>query len=490
MQNTELSEPPPPTTDLHVGVVILAAGKGTRMRSSLSKLVHPIAGLPMVRQVVELGRQLQPTATALVVGHDADQVVAAAGDGVEVVLQAEQLGTGHAVLQAREALQGRADVVVVLYGDTAVLRVETLRRMIAAATDAALVLLTFVRGSSPVHDAVSASYGRIDRDEQNRVVGIIELPGPKRYDEIQEVNAGVMVARADWLWEQIGKLPRSEKGEYFLTDLVAPTVAAGLQVDAVQPEDPDEILGVNTQAQLADVNRIALQRIRARLLDSGVRMLDPSTVYVDSTVEIGPDTVIQPNTHLRGMTVIGAGTEVGPNSIVEDTVIGERCRIVASVLEQSWVGNDVSIGPFSHLRPGARIEDEAELGNYAEVKASTIGARTKVHHFSYVGDATFGADTNVGAGTITCNYDGDRKHRTTVGEGVFIGSDTMLIAPVTLGDGARTGAGSVVTRDVEAGQTVVGVPARPFPRVRSQPAPETASAAPPKRAADPAPADE
>jgi bifunctional UDP-N-acetylglucosamine pyrophosphorylase/glucosamine-1-phosphate N-acetyltransferase len=191
-------------------------------------------------------------------------------------------------------------------------------------------------------------------------------------------------------------------------------------------------------------------------------MLDPTTVYIDSTVEIGADTIIQPNTHLRGQTVIGDGSEIGPNSIVEDTTIGERCRVVASALEQSWVGNDVTIGPFAHLRPGARIEDEVELGNYAEVKASTIGPRSKIHHFSYTGDAVLGADVNVGAGTITCNYDGVNKHRTTVGAGVFIGSDTMLIAPVTLGDGSRTGAGSVVNKDVAPGQRVVGVPARPM----------------------------
>ena len=426
------------------------------MRARLSKLVHPVAGLPMVRQVVELGRQLNPSAMAVVVGHDAEDVAAAAGPGVDVVVQAEQLGTGHAVLQARDALRDRADIVVVLYGDTALLRVETLQRMIAATTDAALVLLTYVRGSSPVHDAVSASYGRIDRDPSNKVTGIIELPGSARYDEIQEVNAGVMVARAGWLWKQIGRLPKSEEGEYFLTDLVAPTVAAGHTVYAVQPTDPDEILGVNTQAQLADVNKIALDRIRTRLLDSGVRMLDPSTVYVDSTVEVGPDTVIHPNTHLRGTTTVGAGTEVGPNSIVEDTVIGQRCRIVASVLEQSWVGNDVSIGPFAHLRPGARIEDEVELGNYAEVKASTIGPRTKIHHVSYTGDAVLGADVNVGAGTITCNYDGVNKHRTLIGDNVFVGSDSTLVAPIAVGNGAYVAAGSCITENVPEDALALG----------------------------------
>jgi bifunctional UDP-N-acetylglucosamine pyrophosphorylase/glucosamine-1-phosphate N-acetyltransferase len=450
-------------------VVILAAGQGTRMRARLSKLLHPVAGQPMVRQVIDVARSLEPAAIALVVGHEAEAVVAEAGPGLEIVYQTQQLGTGHAVLQAREAMRDRADLIAVIYADSPLLRAETLRQMLAQTADATQVLLTFIRGSSPPHDAVSASFGRIDRQPDGRIVGILELPEPGRYHQIAEVNSGAMAFRAAWLWEAIGRLTPSPNGELFLTDLVAAAVTDGLRVDAVQPDDPDEILGVNTQAQLATVNRIALDRIRTRLLDAGVRMPDPTTVYVDAMVSVGPDTVIQPNTHLRGQTVIGAGSEVGPNSILEDTRIGERCRIVASMLEHAWVGNDVSIGPFSHLRPGARIEDEAELGNYAEVKASTIGPRTKVHHVSYIGDATLGADTNVGAGTITCNYDGTAKHRTIVGEGVFIGSDTMLIAPLTLGDGARTGAGAVVNRDVPAGEVVVGVPARPISKREARP---------------------
>lgn len=429
----------------------------------------------MVRQVVELGRQLQPVETVLIVGHEADDVIAAAGAGVTVVVQQEQLGTGHAVLQAREALRGRCDVVAILYGDTALLRLETLQQMIAATDEAALVLLTYVRGHSKEHDAISEKYGRISRDSLGHVDGIIEVPSTDAEWAIPEVNAGIMVARSEPLWEGVGNLPRSPKGEYYLTDLVAPLVTAGLPVVAVHPEDDDEILGVNTQAQLAQVNGIAMQRIRQDMLDRGVRMLDPNSVYIDSTVKVDPDAVILPNTHLRGTTVIGRGSEIGPNSIVENTVVGSECRVTASVLEGSWVGDGVTIGPFAHLRPGARVEDGAELGNYAEVKAATIGPRTKVHHFSYIGDASLGADTNVGAGTITCNYDGSAKHRTTVGEGVFIGSDTMLIAPVTLGDGARTGAGSVVNRDVAAGQTVVGVPARPIPR-RVRPAEPTPAA--------------
>jgi len=443
----------------------------------------------MVRQVVEVCRSLRPDVMALVVGHEAEAVAAAAGDGLAVVHQAERLGTGHAVLQAREALRGRADRVIVVYADSPLMQAQTLQRMVARTDEATEVLLTYLRGRSPVHDQISASFGRIDRDQDGRIVGILELPETDRFYQIDEVNTGAMACRADWLWETIGRLRPSSNGELFLTDLVAEAVGAGHRVEAVHPDDPDEILGVNTQAQLAAVNRIVLDRLRTTLLDSGVRMPDPATVYLDSTVQVEPDTVLHPNTHLRGATAVGRGSEIGPNSMLEDSWIGENCRVVSSVLEGARVGNAVTIGPFAHLRPGAQIEDEVELGNYAEVKASTVGTRTRIHHFSYIGDATLGADTNVGAGTITCNYDGVDKHRTVVGEGVFLGSDTMLIAPVSLGDGARTGAGSVVNRDVPPGEVVVGVPARPIAarkrrRDTSATAPDTPATADDGQAAD------
>jgi bifunctional UDP-N-acetylglucosamine pyrophosphorylase / glucosamine-1-phosphate N-acetyltransferase len=475
MNQSDSSEPP--STGDRLGVVILAAGQGTRMRSRLPKVLHPVAGLPMVRQVVELGRGVDPASIVLVVGHAAEQVIAAAGDGVSVVHQTEQLGTGHAVLQAREALRGRSDLVVILLGDTVLVRPETIRSMVAAARRATLVLLTAV-----VED--TTGYGRVKRDREGRIVGFVELRDDiPEHEALREIWGGVMVARAEWLWEHVGRLPPGATGEIFLPDLVTVAAAQGLAVDAVRLEDPSEVWGINTQAQLADANRILLERIRRRWLEAGVRMLDPGSVYVESTVELEPDVVVHPNTHLQGATRIGAGTEVGPNSIVRDSIIGRGCRVVASMLEEARVGDAVTIGPFAHLRPGARIEDGVELGNYAEVKASTIGAGTRMHHFSYVGDAEIGRDVNIGAGTITVNYDGKRKHRTVVGDGAFIGSDTLLRAPLVVGEGATTGAGSVVTRDVKPGQLVVGVPARPVPG--RSPAPPTAG-----DASSPAPADE
>ncbi len=455
MNHTATSDPP--DTSSRVGVVILAAGQGTRMRSRLPKVLHPVAGRPMVREVVEIGRALQPVATALVVGHAAEAVSAVAGPSVSIVYQTEQLGTGHAVLQARELLRGRSDVVVVLYGDTVLLRPATLRQMIDAARRAPVVILTGV-----VEDP--SGYARIERDPAGQISRLIELPGgAPEYEALREINSGVMVFAADWLWAEVGRLARQPSGEFFLTDLVNVALAQGHSVESVRPAETVEILGINTQAQLAEANRIVLDRIRRDWLDAGVRMTDPSSVFVDTDVVLEADVVVHPNTHLQGTTRVLSATEIGPNSIVRDSQIGKDCRVLASVVEEASVGDRVHIGPFTHLRPGARIEDGVELGNYAEVKESTIGAGARMHHFGYIGDATIGPDANIGAGTVTCNFDGAAKHRSIVGAGAFVGSDTMLVAPVEVGDGARTGAGAVVTRDVKPGELVVGAPARPVP---------------------------
>ena len=432
------------------------------MRSPLAKVLHPVAGLPMVRHVVDMGRKLRPSATAVVVGYAGDEVAAVVGDDVAIVQQREPLGTGHAVLQAREALRGRADVIAVLYADTVLLTPATVERMVAAAEKAPVVMLT-----GEVDD--TTGLGRVKRDSSGRVIGIIEVrDGIPEHEAIREINGGAMVFQAEWLWEELPRVRQRPNGEYFLTDLVATAIEQGHDVPAVQPDDPAELWGINTQVQLADANRVMLDRIRRGLMEGrGVRMPDPSSVFVDSSVEFGEGVVLHPNTHVQGKTRVAAGTEIGPNSLIRDTILGRDCRVVASMLEEAWVGDEVTIGPFAHVRPGARIEDRVELGNYAEVKASTVGAGSRVHHFSYLGDATVGRDANIGAGTITCNYDGTTKHRTVVGDGAFIGSDTMLVAPVTVGEGAKTGAGSVVRRDVKPGQLVVGVPARPVPGRRA-----------------------
>lgn len=411
----------------------------------------------MVCRAIDIAGTLDPSVTAVVMGHGRDAVAAAIGHRAEHVVQEPQLGTGHAVQVARSALECRCDVVLILFADTVLVRPETLRALVDSAYIHTVTVLTTVLKDP-------REYAVITRDVQGRFTGIRETKGaPNAPNGPAEINSGVMAIRADWLWRRIDSLSVQPNGERYLTELVAMAVSEGLPVNTVTTNDKDDVLGVNTQAELARVERITQRRLRSLWMERGVRMPDPSTVYIDATVGLSADCVVLPNTHLHGVTVVGAGTTIGPNSIIRDTEIGARCTVVASVLEESRVGDDVVIGPFAHLRPGSDIRDGVELGNYAEVKNSVVGAGSKIHHFSYTGDAIYGENVNVGAGTITCNYDGREKHRTVVGDDSFIGSDTMLVAPIELGKGARTGAGSVVTKNVRPGQLVVGVPARPVP---------------------------
>ncbi|MFN8524756.1 MAG: bifunctional UDP-N-acetylglucosamine diphosphorylase/glucosamine-1-phosphate N-acetyltransferase GlmU [Chloroflexota bacterium] len=467
MRSSENSEPPSPND--RIGVVILAAGQGTRMRSDLPKLLHPVAGLPLVRQAVLSTRVLSPVATVVVVGHEADRVAAAAGPDVETALQVPQLGTAHALAQARAALRSRVDIVVMMYGDSVLVGEDTFKRLVAGATHHPLSFLS-IELDDP------AAYGRVVRDGSGAVCAIVERADATAEEvAIREVYVGGMAFRADWMWDRLDGLPTHASGEQYITDLVRIAHQEGLTATAVPVANADEFGGVNTQAELAAANRVLWDRARARLMAAGVRMVDPSTVYIDTTVTVESNAVIEPNTHLRGATHVGNGSVIGPNSIITDTRIGRDCQVIASVLESSEIGDRVTVGPFAHLRPGANVGDDVELGNYAEVKGSTLGARTKMHHFGYIGDADVATDVNIGAGTITCNYDGEHKHRTVVGEGAFIGSDTMLIAPITIGERAYTGAGSVVTRDVAPGTSVRGVPARVAEPVRAETAPAEGS---------------
>ena len=442
---------------MKLAAVILAAGQGTRMKSDLPKVLHPLAGRPLVTYAVETARAMTDIPPVLVVGHGAEAVRDAVGDGVVFVEQTEQRGTGHAVLQAREVLQGHADMVIVTYGDMPLLTAQTLNRLVQRQEKNAgpITMLSLIEENP-------RGFGRVVRNQSDAVVQIVEeaVATPAEL-KIRELNAGVYCFDAKWLWANLDHIPLSlPKREYYLTDMIGLAVAEGLRVEALVTEDKRETLGINTRVHLAEAGAELRRRINQRWMLTGVTIVDPATAYIDSGVTLGQDTTIWPNTHLRGDTSIGEHCHIGPDTIIVDCEIGKRCRVVASVLEQAVMEDDSNIGPFGHLRKGARLCRGAHMGNFGEMKNSTLGPGAKMGHFSYLGDAEVGAGANIGAGTITCNYDGTRKHKTVIAEGAFIGSDSMLVAPVRIGKGAKTGAGSVVTHDVPDGAVAYGVPAR------------------------------
>lgn len=439
-----------------LSVVILAAGQGTRMKSSLPKVLHPLGGRPFVHYPVEAGRALGGRAPVLVVGHGGDQVRAVLGERCEYVVQAEPLGTGHAVLQARQLLQDRGGRVLVYYADMPLLTAETLRALVEhqARNSGPFSLLT-----AAVDDP--RGFGRIVRGPDDAVQAIVEeAQATAEQRAIRELNVGAYCFEADFLWSNLPGLPASARGEFYLTDLVGLAVERGLRVAAVSVADPDEAIGINTRVHLAEAEASLRRRLNRRWMEAGVTMIDPATVYVEPGVSLGPDTTLWPNVQLLGDTAIGSGCTLGPNTLVRDSTVGDDCVITASVVEAARVENHVAIGPYAHLRRGAHLADGVHLGNFGEVKDSYLGPGVKMGHFSYVGDARIGAKVNVGAGVITCNFDGIHKHLTTVGDEVFIGSDTLLVAPVTLGDRSRTGAGSVITKNVPPESLAVGMPAR------------------------------
>ena len=440
-----------------VQCVILAAGQGTRMKSERPKVLHTLAGRPMVAYTIDAANSIGDLRPIVVIGHGADQVQAALGDGVAYALQTPQLGTGHAMLQARDQIESASDAVLVLYGDTPFITTDTLRRLLAvhAAANAVLSLITFT-------PADPALYGRIVRDAQQRVVDIVEYKeATPEQRAILEVNSGIFCFKTSWLLTHLDQLqPRPSHGELYLTDLTGIAAREGAPI-ATCPCDETEVLGINDRAQLAAAERLMREQINTRLMIEGVTLIDPATTYIEASVTIGPDTTIYPGTHITGQTAIGHDCAIGPHTLIHGSTIGNRCAIVASVVEGATLEDGVDMGPFSHLRKGAYLCTGVHVGNFAEVKDSRLGPRTKQGHFSYLGNATLGADVNIGAGTITCNYDGEKKHPTEIGEGTFIGSDTLLVAPVKVGKQAKTGAGSVVTHDVADGDLVYGVPAKP-----------------------------
>ena len=437
--------------------VILAAGRSSRMRSRTPKALHPLCGKPMLRHVVDAVVAAGIARPVVVVPKDAAPFRALLPDA-DCAVQPAPRGTGDAVLAARAAVDGDDDVLVV-NADLPLLTPDTLRTLMARheASGASLTLLTST-------DAPQEGLGRILRDAHGRVAAVVEeRDASAEQREVREVNGGVYAFRSDALWQRLEALQPTPAGEVYLTDVVAASVQAGHRVEAVAAADAAEVLGVNTRVHLAHAEAALRQRLRSHWMLAGVTLVDPASTYIDAGVDIGEDTVVYPNTHLYGATRIGRGCAVGPNAVVADSVVGQGCRVVASMLEGATLEAGVSVGPYSHLRPGAYAEQDVRVGNYVEVKASRLGRGTKVGHFSYIGDATVGRDVNVGAGTVTCNFDGTAKHRTIIEDGAHIGSDTMLVAPVRVGTRAITGAGAVVTRDVGAEALVTGVPARQRP---------------------------
>jgi bifunctional UDP-N-acetylglucosamine pyrophosphorylase / glucosamine-1-phosphate N-acetyltransferase len=464
--------------------VVLAAGKGTRMRSNLPKVLHQVAGLPLLAHVLNAVEDIPNTPAfaplqsslsghrpVAVVGYGAEHIAASFGERCFYALQAEQLGTGHAVLMAQEevnALQPQPDIVLVCYGDTPLVTGEVLARLLAEHV-AHQATITFLTGLAEL----PSDYGRVVRDAEGHVVEIVEVKkASAEQKQIREVNSGVYCFERAWLWSALAMLPRHAGGEYFLTDLIGIASTQG-RVVATVVGSLDETLGINNRVQLAEMEQLLRRRILERHMYAGVTIIDPATTYIGIEVEIGMDTLILPGTSIGGSTRIGANCRIGPGATIDNSTLGERCIVRQSVLEETTFEEGVSIGPFSHCRPGAYLARNVRMGNFGEVKNSYIGSETDMHHFSYVGDAALGESVNVGAGTITCNYDGVRKNRTIIGAGAFIGSDTMLVAPVTIGEGAITGAGSVVKHNVPPGAVVAGVPAR----VLRSPQPTDASSA-------------
>ena len=435
------------------------------MRSARPKMLHSLAGRPLIERVLDLLSQAGANSTVVVLGYQADQIRRALPESVDTVLQEPQLGTGHAVQVAAARIKATgAERLLVHLGDVALVRARSLQRLVAAGVgpESPVALL-----SAEVHDP--HGYGRVIRAADGRVARMVEEADASPAERsVREIWSGSMLFWTPWLWQHLADLPRSPKGEYYLPELVNLARAAGLGVRAVLTEDEQEVHGVNDRLQLAEANAILRRRTLDELMLSGVTIVDPATTYIEPEVTIEPDVVIQPGCHLRGATHIARDCEIGPNTYVLGCTVGAGSRVWFSVIEGATIGEGVSIGPFSHLRPGAVIEDGATLGNYAEVKNSRIGAGTQMHHFAYVGDADIGERVNVAAGTITVNFSSETgaKSRTVVEDDASLGSDTLLVAPVHIGAGAMTGAGAVVTHDIPSGEVWLGAPARPHRRRR------------------------
>lgn len=436
---------------MSLDIVVLAAGQGTRMYSALPKVLHPVAHKSMLGHVIDAARSLRPDSIQVVVGHGATQVEQALdADDLGFVLQEQQLGTGHAVAQALPRLQ--SDTVLVLYGDVPLIQVETLQALLKRCDNQSLGLLTVLLDDP-------SGYGRIVRNEKGEVVAIVEHKDatPEQLS-ICEGNTGILAAPRQKLEDWLSRLSNDNaQGEYYLTDIIAMAVADGLQIDTETAADAMQVQGANDRLQLAELERYYQKLQVEQLMRKGVTLRDPARVDIRGEVQAGRDVLIDVNVVLEGTVVIEDGVQIGPNTVICNSVL-RRGAVVRSHchLESAELGEGADCGPFARLRPGAVLDERAHVGNFVELKNTRMGAGAKAGHLAYLGDSEIGALTNIGAGTITCNYDGANKHRTIMGENVFIGSNSSIVAPVTLGDGAVTGAGSTITADVPAGALAVG----------------------------------
>ncbi|HHH44199.1 MAG TPA: UDP-N-acetylglucosamine diphosphorylase/glucosamine-1-phosphate N-acetyltransferase [Gammaproteobacteria bacterium] len=429
-------------------VIILAAGQGTRMRSDLPKILHPLGGEPLLQHVIRTARSLEPAGIHVVYGHGGEQVrEALAQEGVDWVLQDRQLGTGHAVDQAMPSVQDD-EVVLVLYGDVPLIRAETLQRLVKQARQGALSVLTATLDEP-------FGYGRMLRADDGRLTGIVEQKDASEEQlRIREINTGFLAAPAGKLRAWLQQLDnRNAQGEYYLTDVVAIAAGEGYAIDSASAEDEFEILGVNDRAQLAVLEREYQRRLADGLMRDGTTLADPGRIDVRGELVTGRDCFIDVNCVFEGRVTLGERVHIGPNCQVKNAEIGDDAEILANcVIDSGVIGRQAHIGPFARIRPETELAERVHIGNFVEIKKSRIAAGSKVNHLSYIGDTHMGSGVNVGAGTITCNYDGAYKHLTEIGDNVFIGSDTQLVAPVKVGDGATIGAGSTITREVPPGE--------------------------------------
>ena len=428
----------------------MAAGQGTRMRSNRPKVLHRLAGLPLLEHVIRAAQSLEPKSTGIVIGHQAERIRASLSEhkGLRFAVQVEQLGTGHALLQAMPLLRNQCGTLVVLSGDVPLIQPSTLRRLLTThhAASAALTVVT-ARVTRPY------GYGRVVRKEGRLSRIVEERDASDTQRQLNEINGGIYALDLEPLFDALRDIRRAgAAGEIYLPSLVKVYRRRGLPVEALEVTNPDEVRGINSQTELAEVRRIVRQSKNEELMAVGVTLEDPATTYVDMDVTVGPDTVIHPGVILEGHTRVGArcelhaGVRIVDSTVGDDVVVNNHC-----VIQRTRIERGARVGPFAHLRPETEVGQNARIGNFVETKKTTLGQGSKANHLTYLGDATIGAGVNVGAGTITCNYDGDAKHPTTIGNGVFIGSGTELVAPVSLEDGAYIAAGSCITEDVPAG---------------------------------------